>query len=918
MKILQIRFLNLNSLKGEWRIDLTHPAYLADGIFAITGPTGAGKTTLLDALCLALYGCTPRLGKVTQSVNDIMSRQTGECFAEAVFETAAGRFRCHWSQHRARKKPGGALQAPRHEVANADTGRLIESSVRATPDCVEQLTGMDFTRFTRSMLLAQGSFAAFLQAGASERGPVLEQITGTAIYSQISVRTYELLKQVRDQVMVLKAETEGIVQLDSEQEAQLRLELEQALVQEAKVRQEAALTLAYLEWLARVQQLTQEVCELEGDSDRLQAECEAFKPKRMVLERAHAAASISSYYELMFAARTNNDKDTTSLAERQAVLPQLEQTVAELTAQADGLAEQVRVAREALEHALPLLQQVRTLDQQVAVCERDMKVATRQCEEASAQLQRLESAVKTVDEGVQAVSDARRHLAELEGRHETAVQALNRALDGRLLREYRAEKEALLREQALVARITALEDERTRLRCGHPCPLCGALEHPYTQGRVPSVQDFEPGVAQLAERIAQAEALETAVQRLEVEMSVQRERIATLTMWQTQVERVQQVSLERQQAQQRYTEALAQRQAVFGARSVDDEERRLQKAIEQALNTERQLQQQLAAQTGLLTAAQAHIQSLQDRRVQNEQALEQATAAFVAACVSAGFVDEAAFLAARLPAPELAHLQAQARALDERHTMLMARLKDRRDRLEVVRAQQLTTEPVDVLEARRQTLHNALAHWVDLIATLRHRLSEDEQAKARYQTKLSEINARMADCERWEALNALIGSADGKKFQKFAQGLTFEIMVGHANRQLQKMTDRYVLVRETNQPLELNVIDMWQGAEVRSTRNLSGGESFIVSLALALGLSSMASHKVRVDSLFLDEGFGTLDEDALEIALETLAGLHQEGKLIGIISHVSALKDRISTRIRVVPAAGGTSVLQGPGCAAGP
>jgi exonuclease SbcC len=112
------------------------------------------------------------------------------------------------------------------------------------------------------------------------------------------------------------------------------------------------------------------------------------------------------------------------------------------------------------------------------------------------------------------------------------------------------------------------------------------------------------------------------------------------------------------------------------------------------------------------------------------------------------------------------------------------------------------------------------------------------------------------------------------------------------------------------------VIDQYQAGEIRSTKNLSGGESFIVSLALALGLSRMASRNVRVDSLFLDEGFGTLDEDALDTALETLASLQQEGKLIGVISHISALKERISTQIKVTSGPGGRSTLSGPGCQA--
>jgi exonuclease SbcC len=125
MRILKIHFKNLNSLIGEWSIDLTHPAFTSDGIFAITGSTGAGKTTIFDAICLALYGRTPRLNKVTKSENEIMSRQTGECFSEVTFETKAGTYRCYWGQHRARKKPEGDLQAPRQEIVDVITGKIL-------------------------------------------------------------------------------------------------------------------------------------------------------------------------------------------------------------------------------------------------------------------------------------------------------------------------------------------------------------------------------------------------------------------------------------------------------------------------------------------------------------------------------------------------------------------------------------------------------------------------------------------------------------------------------------------------------------------------------------------------------------------------------------------------------------------------
>ncbi len=226
MRILQVRFKNLNSLVGEWEIDLTHPAFASDGIFAITGPTGAGKTTILDAICLALYGRTPRLNKVTKSGNEIMSRQTGECFAEVTFETQRGRFRCHWSQHRARKRPDGEFQAPKHEIVDAASGKIIEAKIRDVAYRIEKVTGMDFDRFTRSMLLAQGGFAAFLQAPPDERAPILEQITGTEIYSRISIRVHERQREEQDKLKILQAETAGIVILEPEQEKEIQQVLE--------------------------------------------------------------------------------------------------------------------------------------------------------------------------------------------------------------------------------------------------------------------------------------------------------------------------------------------------------------------------------------------------------------------------------------------------------------------------------------------------------------------------------------------------------------------------------------------------------------------------------------------------------------------------------------------------------------------
>jgi exonuclease SbcC len=187
--------------------------------------------------------------------------------------------------------------------------------------------------------------------------------------------------------------------------------------------------------------------------------------------------------------------------------------------------------------------------------------------------------------------------------------------------------------------------------------------------------------------------------------------------------------------------------------------------------------------------------------------------------------------------------------------------------------------------------------------------------------KLKLLKAQEKTCkqklEKWERLNALIGSASGDKFSRMAQSITFDAMLRYANISLMRMSDRYVLVRDETgplKPLELAVIDTYQAGDKRPVSNLSGGESFIVSMALALGLSEMSSGVARIDSLFIDEGFASLDEDYMEAALQTLSALgNREGKLIGVISHVEALKNRIDVQIEVRRRSGGCSEVSGPG-----
>ncbi|NLN63531.1 MAG: AAA family ATPase [Myxococcales bacterium] len=1079
MRILQVRFQNLNSLVGEWQIDLTHPDFVSDGIFAITGPTGAGKTTILDAICLALYARTPRLSRVNANNNEIMSRQTGACFAEVTFETRSGRYRCHWGQRRAFKKPDGNLREAQHELSRADTGEILAAKVTDVAKEIEQITGMDFQRFTRSMLLAQGDFAAFLQASPDERAPILEQLTGTEIYSDISIRVHERQRDEREKRDRLLAETAGIAVLTQEQEQALGHDIEAKQGEAAALAAQLAQTTAAINWRQGIDALAREIAGLAEEAEGLQAEVAAFQPERDRLDRAERVAALDGAYAALHTTRKQQAEDRASLASSSAALPELEAAAENQGAALQRASQQTAAAKDALTAAAPTWQQVRVLDQKRAdqrgeLAKRDEdlrrcaaeieaeRAARRDEDEKRAQAgetlaaandyiakhardEWLVGGLAGVEEQFGGLVSAQRDIDQKETAQVAAQAALERAaqtlearqretgakqqaladaaqqlgqerdalhhlLAGRLLREYRTEKETRLREMAYVAKIAELADHRSKLEDGKPCPLCGATAHPYAEGNVPVMGETEAQIAALTALIEQAEAHEADIAKREAAQgaaqgdlneaekreiaaanareAAERQRAETgdelarlraafaerrqavadklhslgigalpeadLTplieslrarreMWRVQVDK--KVAVERQIAdidseikrrdavietrsaalaeqrerrsdlQQAFDAGTRERHALYGDKNPDDEERHLRQVVLDAEGAERQAQERHSACQQQWNTAKAQVASLQERIDRQAPELAQRETGFEAALASRGLADEAQYLAALLPAEQRAALQAAAKELDTRQTDLTARQTDREARLKAEESRQITDAPLEALVPQRAACEAAQTKLRDDIAGLQHQLRDNAAAKERIAAQRVAIEAQEAEYHRWKNLSDLIGSSDGKKFRNFAQGLTFELMVTHANRQLHQMTDRYLLVRDDDKPLTLNVIDNYQAGEIRSTKNLSGGESFIVSLSLALGLSHMASQNVQVDSLFLDEGFGTLDEEALDTALETLAGLQRDGKIIGVISHVPALRERIGTQVQVAPHTGGRSRISGPGCA---
>lgn len=189
------------------------------------------------------------------------------------------------------------------------------------------------------------------------------------------------------------------------------------------------------------------------------------------------------------------------------------------------------------------------------------------------------------------------------------------------------------------------------------------------------------------------------------------------------------------------------------------------------------------------------------------------------------------------------------------------------------------------------------------------RLQQDEANKNKIGDLLKNITAQTVITENWSKLNEIIGSADGKKFRQIAQEYTLDVLLGYANIHLQALTSRYKIERIPTS-LGLQVVDQDMGDEVRTVYSLSGGESFLVSLALALGLASLSSSRMKVESLFIDEGFGSLDPTTLNIAMDALERLHNQGRKVGVISHVQEMTERIPVQIKVSKQQSGKSIVE--------
>ncbi|AFK03803.1 SMC domain protein [Emticicia oligotrophica DSM 17448] len=1005
MKINKIYLRNINSFKGEHSIDFTANPLGSAGLFAIVGPTGAGKSTLLDAITLALFNRIPRFDKKISkdfiaSAGSILTKGERECAVEVEFSCKSGVFTSKWWIE---LNKNNNFNDYGMEIIDLRTQAILPLKKSEVPDKNQELIGLSYDQFIKSILLSQGEFARFLKSGRDERGKLLEDITGTQIYRKLGKKAFEVAKEkgleLRDVRALIDAEKRKLASPEQEQDwLNKKIEIAQEL---EKIASEITLLEQKIAQKNKIFELEKLIKEKQQRLEQAQVALLEFEKNEAVQLQNHEKAEP---FQALILGLQNQENELKNLnqrlqeeekrfADNSKVLNQIQLRIAGLTKEPNLTLENALISLQQLRENLSQLYNKKAAQEaekkafEAQITELLTKIADRNLQFSVSQIsdENIQQ-IKNVGISHKNILDETLKQANITDASEAAVKRevlafefrnyaqlkncvvqfvnVNRAIEKERTQE-KTQTELIVQQRPILEktqkRLVELEqiikqfetekerlgksynferDRQNLLKKDEPCPLCGSLEHPFLSHYANNYVEVDQKLTEakkeekelneqfklLNGQIVSAEALsKSAVQNLK-EFEVQKKAVLTeIDSIKTalKIDKVgnsdsidgQLKNIESQQSALQSVESKVEKykdlQLLYKRCS---EAKGLQLAYNQLIGQIKELYagqdfekefndiqtNYLQTQTAIQTSVKV-INDLKNEIAPKNKAYENEFSSLESKIKLAGFENTLACQAAILSAEMQRVLREKKQNLLVASQTLMGQLKEHELEIENLRkSDDATTSLAFMLETqleikKRQTtlLEEQTRHEVTL--TL---LQNTKQEIQRLEIQLATLEK---DNLKWELLDKYIGDATGKKFGTFAQGLTLARLIALANRRLKDLSDRYLLDKPSEQDEdELMIVDQYMGNERRSVKTLSGGETFMISLSLALALSDLASKNIKLDSLFIDEGFGTLDPESLDLALNTLEKLQQESqKNIGIISHVESIKERISTQIRL-------------------
>jgi DNA repair protein SbcC/Rad50 len=1004
MKLLKIKLKNINSLKGEHEIDFSKSPLLDTGLILITGPTGSGKSTLLDAITLGLYGNVPRLQKTAITHNDIstlgtiLTHHAKDAFVEIYYEVKGCAYVSKWNL---KLNKNNFITSIEMQLANAVTNEIIKDQKSAVLAANEELIGLNYDQFQKSILLSQGDFAKFLQSKNEDRLKLLEKMVGTDIYRRIGKQANEHFKKLDNELKLNQHLAESIIVLTDEAIEDRKLSLTKIIEETSKLDLEINSLVEQRQKMENLEVISTKLNHAIKNASDAKLKLEAYVP---MLERIKKHDELLQYHQDI-----NNYKQ---------VVKNVEEAKSKLTSLNEGLNKLKMRRGELLKKANDCFPSRQFVDEDFTINLGKLKTELERLEDALDQANRLiaerkQSLIKDIDSLPSGLikSDIKKGLNQFkdhlinqlnelkaffkeqgitEATSQSQISAMIQEIEHRKNRyqEYKRlneaslkisneinelkiklEKESVLMHDNeavmidLIASRTALkekieklieektkqfehqsyEEKRAALQDGEPCPLCGSLDHPYNLHPLANVigllelQIMEGGkelkslddrYTKTAELIAGSRSaqnlIDESLKKLAAEYTTNEKLIQTYNEIATESSDVEKIITQLDHEKVRLTNQMKQlenyRQLTPLKLNVDEfikirsDEMELKKNLEmitkidKPIATVNVIASEYESLNRQFTANQTEVKIYTDTLENNQYTEVEITNRILNELSSRGYksiLEAAASIMNQKEVDDFDIEYKNAEYLCTSFESEIIKLKEEQSKLEkLVPAGIALIEMVEKLNI----LNSDKDRGNQSIGELKGILTNNAENKRLKEEKQKEISDQQENIRKWRILDDLIGDSTGKKYANFAQSLTLDMILDIANQKLQGFTDRYSLLRTED---DLYISDHHMANTERNVRTLSGGETFIVSLALALGLSELASQNVKLESLFIDEGFGTLDEDTLDMVVTTLEKLQQDSsKTIGIISHLDYLKDRISTQIQLAKSGNGISTFR--------
>ena len=951
MKILAIRLKNLTSIEGTVEVDFTAEPLCSAGIFAISGPTGAGKSTLLDALCLALYDKAPRFAASVESVNladvgdnrinqsdvrNLLRRGTSDGYAEVDFLGVDGhRYRSCWSVRRTRNKVSGSLQPQMMEVKELDTGKEFQGTKKELLAQLVELIGLTYEQFTRTVLLAQNDFATFLKSKGAAKAELLEKLTGTGVYSFISQEVFARNKAAQEEVALIHNKM-SVIELIPEEE-QLALQKEKELLAEKrsegiKLLAEQNAQLNVVRSLKTQEELrTKKQKEEQGEQARLKTALDILASQEEGLVRFKAQwEAIQPDLKRARQLDVQIQSQQEGYIQSQQLLQAARKQVQEQDKRKRMVEEQLHLSYQTLrrllnvagtEDSLRLEQVEETLRQEEGNLSAGIETNEKRLERLNAfgypsladeqvKLQKELARQQNIRQLTEALKKAMSEIEHLEKEAADCSKELSE-------REVALKTVQRLYENARMAVGKDVKALRRQLEEGEACPVCGSTSHPYhrEQEVVDTLfrnmeQEYNAATAVYQQVNNRSIALQRDLAHQKMIAGQVREQLSAFQKESADTGNEEQI----QQRLGELAKLILEYRNLYAEWQRGDEEIKKLRSHYEALR-ENVSRCRLAMQK--VSAANEQSVLLQNAAIAEQKRFEVIEKALDtlrlerSGLLKGKSADEAeAAVARREGELNLALEKARKEVETAQNGLsgLQGELKQIASSIEELQVRQKQIEfPEQLPEAIKKQQEENL-NTERSLSIIEARLLQQAKNKAAVELIAKELSEKQSVADRWAKLNKLIGSADGTKFKVIAQSYTLNLLLLHANKHLSYLSKRYKL-QQVPGTLALQVVDCDMCDEIRTVYSLSGGESFLISLALALGLSSLSSNNLKVESLFIDEGFGSLDAESLRTAMEALEQLQMQGRKIGVISHVQEMSERISVQVQVHKKVNGKSVL---------